>query len=65
MDLVAAGVRVESRGADLYFPANDETRAILARYPDHKRRARVRVEGTATWIDVPGAYEPWTKLGRR
>lgn len=63
--VLTAGIPYASHETDLYIPANDRTRKILAEFPTcdaNKTTFENQVEG-GTWFDVPFAYLPawWAK----
>jgi hypothetical protein len=65
--ILAADIPFASHETDLYIPANDRTRKILAEFPlaDANKTTFVnQVEG-GTWYDIPFAYLPaWEAKAR-
>lgn len=60
-ELVENNVPVSNHYSDLYFPKNDKTTAILAKYSTQKSNATRfinQVEG-GVWYDVPFAFDPY------
>ena len=56
--LVGAAVPIASHESDLYFPVTEQTKAILAKFPDKQSIAKQftnQVEG-GMWFDVPFAF---------
>jgi hypothetical protein len=63
-ELTAAGIPTDNHESDLYFPATDASRAILAKHPDKQGTAETFVNKAPPhvgelWYDVPFAYTPW------
>jgi hypothetical protein len=60
-ELVKQGITVHSHYSDLYFPVTEQTREVLARFPDQKGITTTfinQVEG-GLWYDTPFAYIPY------
>ena len=66
--LVDAGVEVSNRYSDLYFPVNEKTEAILAKFPKEKsitKRFKSEVDGERTY-ETPFAFAPyWEKKSEK
>ena len=65
--LKAAGIETDHHESDLYFPATQSSREILARFPLQKSNARPFVNQVSggVWIDVPFAWDPyWERVAR-
>ncbi len=62
--ITAAGIETDNHESNLYFPATEESRAILDRFPRQKANATTfHSPGTpGYWFDVSYAYDPhWEK----
>lgn len=58
-DLISAGIECSNHSSDLYFPATDDAKAILKRYPNiYFTTFRHNVHKT-TWYEVPFGFEPF------
>lgn len=59
--LIEAGVDVSNWQSDLYFPANDTTRQILASFPKEKAIASVFTSNDTKkpTYEVPFAFDPY------
>lgn len=59
--LVEAGVKVSNRYSDLYFPNNQETAEILAKFPKEKGIAIkfVSEDTKESMYEVPFAFDPY------
>jgi len=60
-EIVAAKIEHDNHESDLYFIDNDESRKILAKYPQKQENAKRFKHATtgAMWWDVPFAFEPF------
>ena len=63
-ELRAAGVRIDHHESDLYCPATETSREIIARYPKHAMTTSLFIDqsgqkGERVWFDIPFAYAPW------
>lgn len=67
-EIKAAGIPFANHETDLYIPATEQTRAILAKYTlenGNKTTFTNQVEG-GLWYDVPFAYLPaWEAKTKR
>jgi len=68
--LVEAKIQIDHHESDLYFPATEQTAAILAKFPLQQQNATHFKCQTdqKLWVDVPFAYLPFweakQKLGK-
>lgn len=65
--LKAAGIQTDNHESDLYFPENEVTREILARYPAEQGIATRFVSqiDKQAWFDVPFAFTPYWERKQR
>lgn len=64
--MLAAGVQIDSHESDLYVPATEQTRKLIADYNQEVKQGFRLETRTFTsqidgkpWIDIFFAYEPW------
>ena len=57
-ECVELGIPTQNHASDLYIPANEQTRALLAKHGHRAQTFKNNVEG-GLWFDVPFAYVPF------